>query len=158
MRSLQVDSFRSSLVGLGVAMILLAGWLVWFFMAQVSLYELNQAAQITGQGLVIVNFPSETQGRFWPGQTARLRLDGDLGAEIGLIPAMVMDVTNQPRQKQIQVELATLFNAPLPDGLTGQVEIEVERISPAVLVMRATGQLLNNPWRSSGSSNGVNSN
>ena len=61
-------------------------------------------------------------------------------------PATVADVGNEPTSGLIRVEFTL---APAPDspivvehGLPGSAEVEVERVSPAVLVLRAAGQFL----------------
>ena len=50
------------------------------------------------------------------------------------------------QKDQLQVELFLLPNAassiPLQNGMTGQVEIAIEHLSPATLVLRSSGQLL----------------
>ena len=42
LRSLRMDRFRLSLVGLVTSILLLAAWMVWFFLARISLYEISQ--------------------------------------------------------------------------------------------------------------------
>src|SRR3990172_7369090 len=46
MRSLELDSFRLTLVALSVAVLLLMGWLAWFFFAEVSLYAVTDTARL----------------------------------------------------------------------------------------------------------------
>jgi hypothetical protein len=148
MRSLNADSFRPSLIGLILAMILLTAWLAWFFLARIGLYEVSQTMQVTADGIVVADFSPESKDRIWPGQPALIHLDSPPEDLPGTFPALVMDVT-QPSQQQMQTELIALA-APdkpilLPQGLRGRVEVEVERVSPATLVVHATGQLLDTP-------------
>lgn len=149
MRSLNTDSFRPSLVGLFFAIVLLTAWAAWFFLARVTLYEISQTARVTKEGMVVADFPPEALGRIRPGQPALLRFGGDVGDQAGTIPAIVANVTNQAREGRVRVELFALVDAafpgPLQEGLTGQVEIEVEHVSPATLVVRASGQFLDTP-------------
>ena len=59
--------------------------------------------------------------------------------------ASVLRVAQEPRADKIRVELAIAarhVSIPLQHGLLGAVEIEVDRISPAVLILRAAGALL----------------
>jgi multidrug resistance efflux pump len=91
-------------------------------------------------------FPAATVGHIRPGQAARLRLDGFPWAQYGTVPAAVADVGNEPSGGLIRVEL-TLRPAPdspilIEHGLPGSAEVEVEYVSPAVLVLRAAGQFL----------------
>jgi len=149
MRSLKADSFRPALVGLLVAMALLTAWIAWFFLARITLYETGQIVHTTKGGIVVAEFPSETLGRIQYGQPALLRLDGTIGDQARTIPAIVTNVASQSQEGCVEVKLFAPVNAtapvPLQDGLTGQVEIEVEHVSPATFVMRASGQLIDTP-------------
>ncbi len=146
-RALRTDSFRPSLAGLLFAMVLLGVWAAWFFLARITLYEASQTARITRGGMVLADFPPETLGRIRSGQLALLRLDGSIGDQVGTIPALVMDVVDQ--EERVRVELYALVDGPtlvlLREGLTGRVEVEVEHVSAATLVMRAPGQFLDTP-------------
>jgi membrane fusion protein (multidrug efflux system) len=109
----------------------------------------------SGELRVIAEFPpSAAIGRIRPGQPARLRLHGFPWAQYGSIGARVESVGNEVRDGRVRVELSVRespkVQVPLQHGLPGTVEVEVERISPASLVLRAAGQLLANPTSSPG--------
>jgi membrane fusion protein (multidrug efflux system) len=98
-------------------------------------------------GLVIVaNFPpAAVLGRIHPGQQARMRLDGFPWTAFGSLDAEVTLVASEIRDQMVRVELRPL---PAPDsrillqhGLPGAVEISLEQVSPAVLLLRAIGQV-----------------
>lgn len=96
---------------------------------------------------VVADFlPAGAVGRVKAGQSARLRMDGFPWAQYGIIAAEVMAVSSEPRNGQIRVELRLGQTGPTPiplqHGLPGSVEVEIERVSPATLVLRAAGQLL----------------
>ncbi len=149
MRSLNADSLRPSLVGLVIAIVLLVAWAGWFFLAQITIYETGQIVGLTSTGTVVANFPPEALGRIHRGQPAFLRPNVATENPIESIPAIVADVTNDDPDGRIQVELFALPSAAslafLQNNPTGQVEIEVERLSPATLVMRASEQILDTP-------------
>jgi multidrug resistance efflux pump len=90
--------------------------------------------------------PSSALGRIRSGQQARLRLEGFPWTEYGGVSATVLNVASEPRAGRVRVELA--INAdpssaiPLQHGLPGTVEVEVERVSPAALLLRAAGRRL----------------
>lgn len=90
--------------------------------------------------------PSEAVGRIRPGQSARVRLDGFNWAQYGTVNARVATVATELRNGHIRVELtvdpAQKFPVTLQHGLPGSVEIEIERVSPATLVLRAAGKLI----------------
>lgn len=90
--------------------------------------------------------PADAVGRIDAGQAARLRLDGFPWAQYGSVAATVTNVATETRDGRIRVELAVIapeaFGVPLRHGMTGALEIEVERVSPAALVLRASGKLM----------------
>jgi membrane fusion protein (multidrug efflux system) len=103
----------------------------------------------SGELKVVANFPPMSAlGRIYPGQLARLRLDGFPWTQYGSISATVKSVAGEARDGQVRVELVVNPNPsspiPLQHGLPGTVEIEVEQVSPATLILRAAGKLLNN--------------
>jgi membrane fusion protein (multidrug efflux system) len=93
--------------------------------------------------------PASALGRIRAGQNARLRLEGFPWSEYGSVPATVETVAGEIRDGRIRVELAIdpsrAPRIPLQHGLPGSVEVEVERVSPAHLVLRAAGKLLASP-------------
>jgi membrane fusion protein (multidrug efflux system) len=94
----------------------------------------------------VADFPPVALGRIQPRQPARLRLDGFPWTQYGTISATVIRVVSQDDNEWLQVELAIRPNLasaiPLQRGLAGTVEVEVERVSPATLILRAAGQRL----------------
>ncbi|MGH9802573.1 MAG: HlyD family efflux transporter periplasmic adaptor subunit, partial [Blastocatellia bacterium] len=104
-------------------------------------------ADPNGQLKAVAEFaPSDSLGRIRAGQFAKLRLDGFAWSEYGKLSAEVTNIAAEPRSGKIRVELQVHpESAPmirLQHGLPGSLEIEVERISPAALVLRSVGKLL----------------
>lgn len=152
MRSLHADSFRPMLVGLIGASILIAIWCIWFFFAQVTLYEHSLVARVTKGEIIVAEFSAEALNRIQQGQPARLNIDGAMGQQVGSISAIVTDIIKPSTSEQKEtgeVKLFSFAEASSPirfeEELTGQVEIEVEHISPAKLVMRASGLFVDTP-------------
>ncbi len=99
---------------------------------------------------VIAEFPpSSALGRIRPGQEGRVRLAGFPSTEYGYLAATVAQVADEPRGGTIRVELAARpdrrSRLPLQHGLPGTVEVEVERVTPATLVLRAVGKVFDRP-------------
>ena len=98
-----------------------------------------------GRLLVVAQFPpAAALGRVRAGQPARMRLAGFPWAEYGTLQAEVERVAAEVRDGTVRVELA-IAGAPgsrvaLQHGLPGTVEVEVERASPASILLRAAGQ------------------
>ena len=92
---------------------------------------------------IVALFPPAAIGRVRAGQTARVRLDAYPSAEYGAVPATVRRVAGEVRDGKVRVELKiTRFSEarmPVEHGMPGSVEIDVERISPASLLLRIAG-------------------
>jgi membrane fusion protein (multidrug efflux system) len=88
--------------------------------------------------------PGKALGRVRPGQKARLRLAGFPWTQYGTLPAIVTGVANEVRDGYVRVELSPSPDSriPLQHGLPAITEIEVERVSPARLLLRLAGQSL----------------
>ncbi len=103
----------------------------------------------TGRILAVAEFaPADAVGRIHAGQPARLRLTGFPSTRYGSIPATVARVGSEAQGGRIRVELEVTpldDSLPLEHGLPGTVEVEVERLSPAALVLRSAGKLLDRP-------------
>lgn len=95
---------------------------------------------------VVAEFPPTALGRVRAGQSARLRLEGFPWLQYGRLPAVVTRIASEARERRIRVELALERVADLPitvqHGLPATVEVEVERVAPAILVLRGAGYLL----------------
>jgi multidrug resistance efflux pump len=103
-----------------------------------------------GKLRVVANFdPPAALGRIRPGQHARLRLEGFPWAQYGSVSATITNVASEIRDGNIRVEMALDSNSdsriPLQHGLPGSVEVEIETLSPANLVLRTAGSLLAGP-------------
>lgn len=97
--------------------------------------------------VVVADFPpAAVVGRVRAGQPARMRVTGFPWTQFGVLEARVSAVSSEPRDDRIRVVLeldepcATAI--PRQHGLTGEVEIELARVSPATLLARTVGQWL----------------
>jgi membrane fusion protein, adhesin transport system len=104
-----------------------------------------------GQLRVVAEFaPATAMGRIRVGQSAQLRLEGFAWAQYGTATATVARVAGELREQLLRVELtlqppvAGLGGPALPlqHGLAGSVEVAIERVSPATLLLRAAGARL----------------
>lgn len=101
----------------------------------------------SGKLKVVADFvPARVLGRVYPGQSARMRLDGFPWAQYGSIAVKVSRVASEIRDGRVRVEFlpdsTNDSNQLLRHGLPGTVEIEIELTTPALLVLRAAGQML----------------
>jgi membrane fusion protein (multidrug efflux system) len=102
--------------------------------------------------IVVAEFnPAAVLGRIHEGQSARLRLDGFPWAQFGSIEAKVSRVATEIRENLVRVEFTLVApstrNIVMQHGLPGSVEVSVEQTTPAVLVLRAAGQLSSKPMQ-----------
>jgi len=103
---------------------------------------------------VRARFPKEVVGIVHPGQLAHLKLDGYPWTIYGTVPAKVTRVGTEPGitatpeaipgtvRVELDIETPADSRIQLQHGLTATVEIEVARVSPLALLMRAIGE-----WR-----------
>jgi len=148
MRSLQTDRGYRSLISLVIATVLLIAWVLWLFLAHITLYSTGQITEIQRDGTVIAAFPAKAAERLQVGQQALLKPTGELAKTVSAIPAEVLNVIPQTGQDQVRVELYPLREDPAlfdANGFTGQVDVEVEQLSPAMLVARVSGQWVDTP-------------
>lgn len=100
-----------------------------------------------GELVLVAEFePASALGRIRPQQSAELRLTGFPWLEFGAVKARVSQVATEARDGTVRVELELLQEQksliPFQHGLPGSVEIAVERISPAELLLRSLGRRL----------------
>jgi membrane fusion protein (multidrug efflux system) len=102
-----------------------------------------------GRLVLVARLPPAALGRVAAGQPARLRLAGFPAAQYGTLAAHVARVSGEVREGTIRVELSLdapeRSRVPLRHGLPAEVEIEVERLSPAALLLRLAGSALDAP-------------
>ena len=101
----------------------------------------------SGKLQVIAEFqPSAALGKLHPGQSGSLRLQGFPWAQYGAVSTRVARVADEVRDGKVRVELSVASNFPsrIPPqhGLPGSVEVAVEEVSPAKLVLRSAGQIV----------------
>ena len=102
---------------------------------------------------VAADFPPDVAlGRVRHGQPARLRLKGFPWMEFGTLSLVVNSVGSEVSNGTIRVQLEIVGDVPpeipMQHGLPGSVEVEVERVSPGELVLRAAGRVLERPGTS----------
>jgi membrane fusion protein (multidrug efflux system) len=99
-----------------------------------------------GEPRAVAWFAAAVIGRIRPGQPARLRLHGFPWTQYGTVAARIANVGNEAKDGLVRVELALAADpaSPIPigHGLPGSAEVEIERVSPAAMILRAAGQYL----------------
>jgi len=89
--------------------------------------------------------PASAIGRIRPGQRARMRVSGFPWTQYGTLSASVTAVSSEVLDGKIRATLAldelSAPAIPRRHGLVGDVEIEIDEVTPATLLARAAGQL-----------------
>jgi hypothetical protein len=131
-RSLDSDRSLPSRLGAAVAMLALAGFGYAFFSERPVLVIADESRlERHDSGVrVVARFErEEARARIRPGQSARVTLPGGTTREAGVVAVLANG----------EVELA-LDSRVAPEGsFVPRVEVEVERISTALRVLRAAG-------------------
>lgn len=94
---------------------------------------------------VVAGFPpSDALARIRPGQNGQMRLDGFPWTEYGSLAVTVARVADEARDGKVWLDGAVAKAPgsliPLQHGLPGILVVEVERLSPAEMVLRAAGR------------------
>jgi multidrug resistance efflux pump len=117
-------------------------------------HEGDRLAAIVPAGVlrIVAQFPPASAiGRVRAGQHGRVRLSGFPWTEYGSLEASVSGVAAEVRDGMVRVEMtvdslpAALPSHSMTHALPGIVEIEVERVHPASLVLRTLGGWLTQP-------------
>ncbi len=134
-RALERDSFRISNLFFVLAFVLLGAWIWWFLGGSVPQYETAREVRIEPNRFVAV-FPARALDHVRPGQTALVRVGGQS------IPARVSAVAVEAVGGQASVILLPETETLPPDarGQSADAAVEVERVTPAQLVLRAIGR------------------
>lgn len=118
--------------------------MIWFFFAEITLYQNATTVTLTGDGYAQAQFNDEDMRQVRRGQTALVRADGEEGDELGVMPGIVTDTRFDANPPYVELYLprhAAMLNA-YNRQLTGTARVEIETLSPFMLVMRASGQFI----------------
>ena len=143
-RSLEVSDPRKLIAALIVTIFLLVLWLLWFFLARITIYQISQPINITESEVIVAKFPLEALQLLKPGQVATLTIDGNVGVDLGPISGVVAQISREAEAGIVEALIVMHWNQ-VPQiyslhnlaDLTGKIEVIVEEISPATMVIRA---------------------
>lgn len=142
LRALRQNSFRPTLIILGLAMLLLSLWGLWFFGSRLPLYVTANSWQVQRNGALAAQFDAQTLARLRPGQPAWVKFPANGPTPAQTLTAQVFDV---PLSADEPVILYLTGAQALPPNINGTLEVAVEYVSPAVLTLRAAGLLVDTP-------------
>jgi len=137
LRSLESDQYRFSLVWLIIAIVLLGSWSIWFFTAKIGVYETTRTFEVSRDGYLKATFSEKSLKKILPGQKATFKPDGTPARPS--IKGEVMNIPQTSNRQDGQVEIYLNTSENIKNGITGEIQVEVEKITPAGLVLRSTG-------------------
>jgi len=142
MRSLSLDSYRASQIAMVLATILMLALILWFLLAKVTLYESSSTVNLTEDGRVIAVFRPESMRRIQPGQKGYLRLNTRADQPVVSYPAVVVSIDAETNEVEFFIYPGENPQEFQPGKLDGRIDVVAETITPARLVLRATGKYL----------------
>ena len=114
-----------------------------------TVYEVSTSAVVAKNGFVIADFPSAKLARIRRRQAAWLYPLSEGAKQPASVPAVVIDIISLPSVEPARVKLFPVLDRDLseilPEGQKVRVEIEVESVSPAKLVLRTSGLSVDTP-------------
>lgn len=136
MRSLEQNGFGFTLAALLTAALLLLAWGAWFFLAAIPSYATTVTFHLTTEAAatrIVAELAPGDSSAVRPQQRAWLRLKGT--------PALPATVTRVDGARvELIVDEKTSPKLPTREYLTGKVEIELERVTPWMLLLRSIGR------------------
>lgn len=146
MQSIQRDHGRFSLAGTILALLAVLVWGAWFFLSPLPVYEYGVIVKSTRDGSVVTQFALSVGGQIHLGQEADLYFQSPQNDTSEKIRAFVTEISETKSGDQLLVtfypEVDIDLARRMAEGESGEAEIEVERISPARLVLRVSGQFV----------------
>ncbi|MBZ5607737.1 MAG: hypothetical protein LAP38_05730 [Acidobacteriia bacterium] len=134
LRALDADDFRVSNAVVLLVLALLAAWTWWLFAGRVPQYESTSTVRVEPNRFV-ATFPPRVLDQVRPGQPATLTLDG------AALPARVAAIGLDASSGQVQIILLAATESSVQAAAkSAQASVEIERVSPATLVLRAIGR------------------
>lgn len=136
LRSLEADGrSRGGLWFIVIAAVVLAAWMTWFLRARVAQYERTDRAVVEaapgGRWLAVATFPVSALGRIRAGQPARVFVQGS---------ALTATVAAVSSDNASRVVLNLEGTPVLRNGLQARIEVTVDNLTPAALLLRTAGQ------------------
>jgi hypothetical protein len=131
-RTITNDTFRPSLVGLTIAILVLVAWGAWFAVARAPLYESSATLELTREGEILARFDDKPFSQIRPGQTAVVM---DANGETRRAEVMEIANRSQNRLEPNTVRLY-LYGADPSSASPKQVQIQVGQESPLLALLR----------------------
>lgn len=137
-RSIQADSLVPVSVGIVFLTLLMVGWILWLFLAQVPTYATSSAATYQPEDYLIARFSADALAEIRRGQPAYFQ-SAIANRPVRTIPLLVADVDERTGQVRLILHIDPQGFTPPPAGTTGVVKVTVKQASPVLIILRAAG-------------------
>lgn len=143
-RSVNIDSYRASRIAMVLALAVLLALIIWFFAMKVTIYEYSTELSYSGGEVITARFPMEEIKKISPGQPAIVQIDTGPNQGSVTLPALVVGTETKTGTAELIILSNQPDQIPVDEELIGHAQVEVEYITPANLVRRASGKYVNN--------------
>lgn len=134
LRALDADGFRLSNAMLLLMLALAGAWTWWLFEGRVAQYESSTNVRVEPNRFV-ATFAPRVLDQVRTGQSATVELDG------ANVPARVAAIGLDAASGQVRIILFPATESSVrSSGKSALALVEIERVSPATLVLRAIGR------------------
>jgi len=134
--SISTDNLLVRLFGATCLALLLVGWTLWFFLANLSFYEASKSATINTNGAIVAQFDANAIKRLKQGQLGLFHPKSTTTSSASIQLRITKIDTKNNKVDLWPVDPNALKNQ---TERTGQVKVEVEKVTPATLLLRAAG-------------------
>jgi hypothetical protein len=155
---MEKDHPKTVMIILFIASFILAAWNIWFFFAQISLFECSIHAEVaekpkkivpsfSGPGrvrhhkqhIILASFPLQMEKKIYQGQKGIFFPSSNMGNLLEGITAIVTHKTAHLKDSNLSVRLKTIESVHSPMQLksktTGLIKLEITRVSPFELML-----------------------
>ena len=143
-RSLNIDSYQASRIGMALGILIMVALLLWFFLVKVTIYEFSTDLDYKETGILTAGFPKENLKKITAGQPAIIQIDLGPNQPDITLTGMVVETDSTQETAELVILSEEITQIPLDEDISGQVQVEVEYVTPAMLVRRASGMYVNN--------------
>jgi hypothetical protein len=141
-RSIQADSGKLTILGVIFSSLLLLAWGIWFLGSGITVNQVSTDIEIGKHGDVFAYFAPNHATKIRIGQKAKYHFLNTGEDANPVIPGQVMDVSRDFSSGKTRVKISQepgFYNFQVEEDSQLEIAIEVEEISPAVLLLEKTG-------------------
>ena len=129
---------------MALGILVMISLLLWFFLVKVTIYEFSTDISYSGSDTLTARFPKDDLKKITAGQPAIIQFDLGANKPGVSLSGMVINTDSSQGTAELIILSEEITQIPLHEDISGQVQVEVEYLTPATLVRRASGMYVNN--------------